>query len=450
MTSLLHPPLPDALQPRVRWHQLYGSAAALALAEAAAAERRLYVLIADGARELERLTAELRFFAGAALPLLRLPDWEVLPYDLFSPHPDIISERLQTLYELPHVRHGCLIVAADTLMQRLAPRQLRAGPRLRARDRPVAGARAVPPAPRRGRLRERQPGGEPGGVRRARLAPRRLSDGRDHAAAHRPVRRRDRGDPPLRSGHTALPRHADARAPAAGTRSAARQPGGQGVPPPLPHALRGRSDPQRHLPRRERGAGAGRSGVLPAAVLRSHRDARRLPAAGCGDRARCGAARRAGASLERDRRALRGSPPRHRASAAFPGGAVSRPAAARRRARAVRHHHARAPSRPTSSCRALPTYTTSPPPRRASCASTCAPRSRSPRSPLSCASSTAGCCSPQTRRAGARCCRRCCALTATRWRSSTAGRRSPPARRVSRSPWPRTSRASRSPRRRSP
>ena len=121
MTSLLHPPLPGAAQPRVRWHQLYGSATALALAEAAAAERRLYVLIADGARELERLTAELRFFAGDALPLLRLPDWEVLPYDLFSPHPDIISERLQTLYELPHVRHGCLIVAADTLMQRLAP-----------------------------------------------------------------------------------------------------------------------------------------------------------------------------------------------------------------------------------------------------------------------------------------------------------------------------------------
>ncbi len=122
MISLLHPPLPDAGSPRLRWHQLYGSAAALALAEAASADRRLYVLIADGARELERLTAELRFFASRSLALLRLPDWEVLPYDLFSPHPDIISERLQTLYELPHARHGCLIVAADTLMQRLPPR----------------------------------------------------------------------------------------------------------------------------------------------------------------------------------------------------------------------------------------------------------------------------------------------------------------------------------------
>ena len=123
MTDLLHPPTPGSAAPRLRWHQLYGSAAALALAEAVRADTRLYVLIADGARELERLSAELQFFTSGALPLLRLPDWEVLPYDLFSPHPDIISERLQTLYELPHTRSGCLIVTADTLMQRLPPRQ---------------------------------------------------------------------------------------------------------------------------------------------------------------------------------------------------------------------------------------------------------------------------------------------------------------------------------------
>ena len=120
--TLLNPPIPSAATPRLRWHQLYGSAAALALAEAVAADKRLYVVIADAARELDRLTAEVRFFAGPALPLLRLPDWEVLPYDLFSPHPDIVSERLRTLYELPQVTHGCLILTADTLMQRLPPR----------------------------------------------------------------------------------------------------------------------------------------------------------------------------------------------------------------------------------------------------------------------------------------------------------------------------------------
>ena len=122
MPSLLNPPLPAGAHRRLRWHQLYGSAAALALAEATRADRRLYVVIVDAARELERLTAELRFFAAQALPLLRLPDWEVLPYDLFSPHPDITSERLKTLFELPQLQHGCLIVSADTLMQRLAPR----------------------------------------------------------------------------------------------------------------------------------------------------------------------------------------------------------------------------------------------------------------------------------------------------------------------------------------
>jgi transcription-repair coupling factor (superfamily II helicase) len=119
---VLDPPVPTSSARRIRWHQLYGSAAALALAEATRSDQRLYVVIADAARELERLTAELRFFAGDGLPLLALPDWEILPYDLFSPHPDIISERLLTLFELPRARRGCLIVAAETLLQRLPPR----------------------------------------------------------------------------------------------------------------------------------------------------------------------------------------------------------------------------------------------------------------------------------------------------------------------------------------
>ncbi|MBV9698369.1 MAG: transcription-repair coupling factor, partial [Gammaproteobacteria bacterium] len=123
MTSLLHPPLPAAATPHLRWQQLYGSAAALAVAEAGARDPRLYVLIANGARELERFSAELHFFSAGRLPLLRLPDWEILPYDLFSPHPDIVSERLRTLDELPGTARGCLIVAADTLLQRLPPRQ---------------------------------------------------------------------------------------------------------------------------------------------------------------------------------------------------------------------------------------------------------------------------------------------------------------------------------------
>ncbi|MEP7246937.1 MAG: transcription-repair coupling factor [Gammaproteobacteria bacterium] len=122
MSALLRPPVPSAEQPALRWHQLYGSAAALALAEAMRGDSRLYVIVVDGARALDQLSAELRFFAGDKLNLLTFPDWEVLPYDLFSPHPDITSDRLRALYELPQTKHGCLVVAADTLMQRLPPR----------------------------------------------------------------------------------------------------------------------------------------------------------------------------------------------------------------------------------------------------------------------------------------------------------------------------------------
>ena len=79
------------------------------------------MIFAADARELERRSAELRFFSGERLPIFTLPDWEVLPYDLFSPHADITSERLRTLFALPQQKSGCLIVSADTLIQRLAP-----------------------------------------------------------------------------------------------------------------------------------------------------------------------------------------------------------------------------------------------------------------------------------------------------------------------------------------
>jgi transcription-repair coupling factor (superfamily II helicase) len=121
MPSLLHPPVP-APRSRQRWHQLYGAARSLALAEAVTADPRPWLVIARDARELDQLRAELTFFLGGARSIHVLPDWEVLPYDIFSPHPDIISERLAALAELPRMKSGVLLAAADTLGQRLAPR----------------------------------------------------------------------------------------------------------------------------------------------------------------------------------------------------------------------------------------------------------------------------------------------------------------------------------------
>src|SRR5579863_2113201 len=121
MSALLHPPLPDPNARRWRWRGLHGSARALALAEAAAADTRPWMFVAADTRELEQLGAELRFFGGGSFEILTLPDWEVLPYDIFSPHPDIVSERLRTLSRLPQMRRGILLLAAESLLARLPP-----------------------------------------------------------------------------------------------------------------------------------------------------------------------------------------------------------------------------------------------------------------------------------------------------------------------------------------
>jgi transcription-repair coupling factor (superfamily II helicase) len=120
--QLLRPPLPDAAHPRVAWRQLYGSASSLALAEAVAADRRPWLVVEPDSRSLERRRTEIAFFSGGTVPVHALPDWEVLPYDLFSPHPDITSQRLQTLAELPTLTHGIVLATAETLLQRLPPR----------------------------------------------------------------------------------------------------------------------------------------------------------------------------------------------------------------------------------------------------------------------------------------------------------------------------------------
>jgi len=117
--------LPGRPGDRVRWAGLHGSGAALALACAAERADGPLLVITPDTPSAERLERELGFFLQGvpALPLLRFPDWETLPYDLFSPHQDITSERLATLYRLPSLERGVLLVSAATAMARLAPRE---------------------------------------------------------------------------------------------------------------------------------------------------------------------------------------------------------------------------------------------------------------------------------------------------------------------------------------
>jgi transcription-repair coupling factor (superfamily II helicase) len=119
-SSLFQPQLTNKSGERQQWGQLYGSAASLVLANAAKQQNCLSLLITRDTASALQLTEEIRFYAHD-LEVMHFPDWETLPYDSFSPHQDIISERLTTLHRLSRMKQGVLIVPVSTLMHRLLP-----------------------------------------------------------------------------------------------------------------------------------------------------------------------------------------------------------------------------------------------------------------------------------------------------------------------------------------
>jgi len=123
LNNPFHPALPRHADTALHWGGLHGASSALAVVNAASQHTGLTLAMVPDGQTALRLEAELRFFAGANGPdILVFPDWETLPYDVFSPHQDIISQRLATLYRLPAQRRGLLLVPVATLIQRLAPR----------------------------------------------------------------------------------------------------------------------------------------------------------------------------------------------------------------------------------------------------------------------------------------------------------------------------------------
>jgi len=90
-------------------------------ARLAANTDHLVVYVATDTEAAFHVVSEIRFYASGDVPVLTFPDWETLPYDHFSAHQDIVSERLETLYELPETKRGVLVVPVTTLLQRLAP-----------------------------------------------------------------------------------------------------------------------------------------------------------------------------------------------------------------------------------------------------------------------------------------------------------------------------------------
>ncbi|HUP98200.1 MAG TPA: transcription-repair coupling factor [Usitatibacter sp.] len=105
--------------------QASGSSDALWLARESARQRPLLILAAS-AQDAERLREEMAWL-DPKLRVHRLPDWEILPYDQFSPHPDLVSERLSTLWQFANGAFDAGIVPVTTALQRLPPKSYLAG-----------------------------------------------------------------------------------------------------------------------------------------------------------------------------------------------------------------------------------------------------------------------------------------------------------------------------------
>lgn len=123
MQSLFDLSLPNDNFQSIYWSDAHGFAPTLAIFEAAMASTGPLLVLCHDNETVERFKRELAYFCnqGNAMEVFSLPDWETLPYDNFSPHQDIISDRLNALYHLPQLSSGILVLSITSLMHRLPP-----------------------------------------------------------------------------------------------------------------------------------------------------------------------------------------------------------------------------------------------------------------------------------------------------------------------------------------
>ncbi len=121
--SPLDPPAPKEAGTRIDWTHLYGASRGLAVASAAERHAGLVLVAVPDPAAAIKLETELKFFLATtdSVPVMHFPDWETLPYDVFSPHQDIVSDRLEILRQLPEVQRGILVVPVTSLMVRMPP-----------------------------------------------------------------------------------------------------------------------------------------------------------------------------------------------------------------------------------------------------------------------------------------------------------------------------------------
>ncbi|MCY3640704.1 MAG: transcription-repair coupling factor, partial [Gammaproteobacteria bacterium] len=124
----------------VRWGQLYGSAQSLAASQVLDQHQGSICFVTESASAADTVEQEFGFFSPE-VRLRRFCDYETLPYDAFSPPPELLAERLSVLYHLVAGGREAFVVNAQALLNRLPPPDfitsrslmLKAGDRLDAR-----------------------------------------------------------------------------------------------------------------------------------------------------------------------------------------------------------------------------------------------------------------------------------------------------------------------------
>ncbi|MFK7864110.1 MAG: transcription-repair coupling factor [Pseudohongiellaceae bacterium] len=125
MQTIFDPTLPEDTHSASYWSDAHGFAPSLAIYEAACKSPGPILVVCEDNESVERFKRELSYFCSSDgdLEIFSLPDWETLPYDNFSPHQDIISDRLNALYHLPDLKRGVLVLSITSLMHKLPPHQ---------------------------------------------------------------------------------------------------------------------------------------------------------------------------------------------------------------------------------------------------------------------------------------------------------------------------------------
>jgi transcription-repair coupling factor (superfamily II helicase) len=120
--TCFQPTLPKAGN-TLNWQNLPGASLSLAVANTLTESSQFHLLVTEDMLQAHQLATELKFYLRGhpKTQVEQFPDWEILPYDNFSPHEDIISARITACYKLQNQQLSALIVPISTLLHRLAP-----------------------------------------------------------------------------------------------------------------------------------------------------------------------------------------------------------------------------------------------------------------------------------------------------------------------------------------